>query len=56
MDEIEAAAAKVGRLPRRALGRSGRKVSVLIGAGDWAHKAIEAGILCGIKYWSRTQK
>jgi len=54
VSEIEAAAAKVGRLPQRALDRSGRKVSVLIGAGDWAPAAVEAGILCGINYWHRS--
>ena len=53
--EIEAAAAKVGRLPQRALDRSGRKVTVLIGAADWAPEAVEAGILCGINYWHRSQ-
>jgi predicted aldo/keto reductase-like oxidoreductase len=56
MKEVEEAAAKVGRLPRRTLDRSGRKVSVLIGAGDWAPEAIEAGILCGINYWHKSQK
>jgi hypothetical protein len=54
MSEIEAAAAKVGRLPQRALDRSGRKVSLLIGAGDWAPEAVEAGILCGINYWHKS--
>jgi predicted aldo/keto reductase-like oxidoreductase len=54
VSEIEAAAAKVGRLPQRTLDRSGRKVSVLIGAGDWVPEAVEAGILCGINYWHRT--
>jgi predicted aldo/keto reductase-like oxidoreductase len=56
MSEIQEAAAKVGKLPRRTLDRSGRKVSVLIGAGDWAPEAIEAGILCGINYWHKSQK
>ena len=36
--------------------RSGRKVSVLIGAADWAPEAVEAGILCGINYWHKSQK
>jgi len=54
VSEIEAAAAKVGRLPQRTLDRSGRKVTVLIGAADWAPEAVEAGILCGINYWHRT--
>ena len=55
MSDIAAAAAKVGPLPQRILDRSGRKVSVLIGAADWAPEAIEAGILCGINYWHRSQ-
>jgi len=54
MREIEEAAAKVGTIPRRALDRSGRKVSVLIGAADWASEAVEAGILCGVNYWHRS--
>jgi predicted aldo/keto reductase-like oxidoreductase len=56
VSEIEAAAAKVGRLPRRALDRSGRKVSVLIGAATWAPEAVEAGILCGINYWHKSDE
>jgi predicted aldo/keto reductase-like oxidoreductase len=53
--EIEEAAAKVGRLPRRTLDRSGRKVSVLIGAvADWPPEVVEAGILCGINYWHKS--
>src|SRR5208282_735703 len=55
VSDIEAAAAKVGRLPQRPLDRSGRKVSVLIGAQDWAPEAVEAGILCGVNYWHRSQ-
>jgi len=54
--EIEEAAAKVGRLPRRALDRSGRKVSVLIGAGTWASAPVEAGILCGVNYWHKAER
>ena len=54
--EIEEAAAKVGRLPQRALDRSGRKVSVLIGAATWAPEAVEAGILCGINYWHKSDE
>ena len=42
---IEEAARKVGRLPRRKLGYSGREVSILIGAGDLAAAPTEAGIL-----------
>jgi hypothetical protein len=54
MSEIEAAAAKVGRVPQRVLDRSGRKVSVLIGSALWAPEAIEAGILCGVNYWHKS--
>jgi predicted aldo/keto reductase-like oxidoreductase len=50
---IEEAAQKVGRLPRHKLGNSGRRISVLVGAGHWAPEAIEAGILCGVNYWHR---
>ena len=53
---IQEAADKVGRLPHRRLDRSGRKVSVLIGAADWAPEAVEAGLLCGINYWHKSQK
>ena len=54
--DIQEAADKVGRLPHRRLDRSGRKVSVLIGAADWAPEAVEAGLLCGINYWHKSQK
>ncbi len=53
---IEEAARKVGRLPRRKLGYSGREVSVLIGAGDLAEAPTEAGILCGMNYWHKTNR
>ncbi len=56
ISDVQEAAAKVGRLPRRTLDRSGRKVSVLIGAADWAPEAVEAGLLCGINYWHKSQK
>jgi predicted aldo/keto reductase-like oxidoreductase len=51
---IEEAARKVGRLPHRKLGYSGRDVSILIGAGDLAEAPTEAGILCGMNYWHKT--
>jgi hypothetical protein len=54
--EIEAAAAKVGPLPQRTLDRSGRKVTVLIGSATWAPEAVEAGVLCGINYWHKTDQ
>lgn len=56
VDSIEEAAAKVGRLPRRKLGYSGREVSILIGAGDIASAPFEAGILCGMNYWHKANQ
>jgi predicted aldo/keto reductase-like oxidoreductase len=53
---IEEAARKVGNLPRRKLGYSGREVSILIGSGDLAAAPTEAGILCGMNYWHKTNK
>jgi uncharacterized protein len=55
-DEIQEAAKKVGRIPRRKLDRSGREVSVLIGAATWSAPAVEAGILCGVNYWHKSDK
>jgi len=52
-DGTEAAAAKVGRLPRRKLGPSGREVSVIIGSGDMASAPAEAAILSGVNYWHK---
>ena len=53
---IEEAALKVGQLPRRKLGYSGREVSVLIGSGDLAEAPREAGILCGMNYWHKSNR
>ena len=53
---IEEAARLVGRLPRRKLGTSGREVSILIGAGDLAEAPTEAGILCGMNYWHKSNQ
>ena len=55
-DSVEEAAAKVGRLPRRKLGYSGREVSIIIGSGDLAEAPREAGILCGMNYWHKSQQ
>jgi predicted aldo/keto reductase-like oxidoreductase len=55
-EQIESAAAKVGRLPRRKLGKTGREISVLVGAGTWARDAAEAGILCGINFWHKADQ
>jgi predicted aldo/keto reductase-like oxidoreductase len=51
--EIEAAARKIGELPRHELGSSGRKISVLVGAGTWAMEAVDAGLLSGINFWHK---
>ena len=53
--DLEAAVAKVGRLPRRKLGRGDRKVSVLVGAATWSPEAVEAGIRCGVNFWHAVQ-
>jgi len=53
---IDEAAHKVGMLPRRKLGYSGREISILIGSGDLASAPTEAGILCGMNYWHKTNK
>jgi len=55
-ESIEAAAAKVGRLPRRKLGYSGREVSVLIGAGDMPSPVLHAALLCGMNYWHKADR
>jgi predicted aldo/keto reductase-like oxidoreductase len=52
-DAAEAAAAEVGRLPRRKLGPGGREVSLIIGSGDLASAPAEAAILCGVNYWHK---
>jgi len=54
--EIQEAAAKVGRLPRRALGRTGREVSALVGSATWAAEAVEAALLCGINFWHKADE
>lgn len=53
---IEEAARKVGKLPRRKLGYSGREISILIGAGDLADAPREAGISCGMNYWHKSNR
>jgi predicted aldo/keto reductase-like oxidoreductase len=53
MQEIEEAASKVGPLPRRKLGGTGREISVLVGAATWSSDAVEAGIRCGINFWHK---
>jgi hypothetical protein len=54
--EIQEAAAKVGRLPRHALGRTGREVSVLVGSATWAREAVEAALLCGVNFWHKADE
>ena len=53
---IEEAVQKVGRLPRHKLGRTGRQISVLVGAADWAPQVLQAGILCGVNYWHKANR
>jgi predicted aldo/keto reductase-like oxidoreductase len=53
---IEEAARKVGKLPRRKLGYSGREVSIIIGSGDLDSAPTEAGILCGMNYWHKANR
>ncbi|MBZ5513925.1 MAG: hypothetical protein LAN62_03605 [Acidobacteriia bacterium] len=55
-EEIEQAAAKVGKLPRRKLGNTGRDVTVLVGAGTWNSDGIEAAIRCGVNYWHKADE
>ncbi len=54
--EIEEAAAQVGRLPRRKLGGGPREVSVLVGSATWDSAAVEAAIRCGINYWHKADR
>ncbi|MFO7853129.1 MAG: hypothetical protein ACQERS_02290 [Bacteroidota bacterium] len=54
--QVEDAAAKVGKLPRRKLGYSQRDISVIIGAGDLEPLSTEAGILCGMNYWHKANR
>lgn len=51
--QVEDAAARVGKLPRRKLGYSQRDISVIIGSGDLERLCTEAGILCGMNYWHK---
>jgi hypothetical protein len=57
---LEEAVAKVGRLPRHQLGNSGRRISVLVGAGTWSYESVpettEAAIRCGVNYWHKTER
>ena len=54
--EIEQAAARVGPLPRRKLGGTGREVTALVGSATWATDAVEAGIRCGINFWHKADE
>ncbi len=56
VEEIEQAAARVGRVPRRRLGASGREVSVLVGAATWGQAPVEAAIRCGVNYWHKADE
>ncbi len=52
-EDIQAAASRVGQLPRRKLGASAREITVLVGAASWAPEAVEAGIRCGVNFWHK---
>ena len=54
-ESIEEAVRKVGQLPRRPLGSSGRQITSLVGAETWDDNAVEAGIRCGINFWHKAE-
>jgi predicted aldo/keto reductase-like oxidoreductase len=54
-EEIERAAARVGTLPRRTLGSTGREITVLVGAATWSADAALVGIRCGVNYWHKAE-
>ena len=56
VQEIQEAASKVGPLPRRRLGGTGREITVLVGSATWASDAVEAGIRCGINFWHKADE
>ncbi len=57
---LDEAVEKVGRLPRHKLGNSGRKISVLVGTGNWCYESVpettEAAVRCGVNYWEKTER
>jgi predicted aldo/keto reductase-like oxidoreductase len=53
--EIEEAAARVGRLPRHKLGGGPRMISALVGSATWSRDAVEAAIRCGVNYWHKAE-
>lgn len=55
-DMIDEAVARVGRLPRRKLGSSGREVSVLVGTYSWDSDVVETAVRCGINFWHKTDE
>jgi predicted aldo/keto reductase-like oxidoreductase len=54
--EIEEAAARVGRLPRHRLGGGPRQISALVGSATWASAPVEAAIRCGVNYWHKADQ
>jgi len=54
--EIEQAAAKVGKLPRRKLGSTGREITLLVGAATWNADAVDAAIRCGVNFWHKADQ
>jgi predicted aldo/keto reductase-like oxidoreductase len=55
-DSIGEAVSKVGVLPRRKLGYSGREVSMLIGYAGLDPSLVDAGIQCGMNYWHKSNQ
>jgi hypothetical protein len=55
-EAVEEAVRRVGRLPRRKLGASGREISVLVGTYSWDRDVVEAGIRCGVNFWHKTDE
>jgi predicted aldo/keto reductase-like oxidoreductase len=53
---VEEAIRRVGRVPRRELGSSGREISVLIGAYGWRPEVSHAAIHCGVNYWHKAER
>jgi len=53
---VEEAVRKVGRLPVRKLGYSGRNTAFLLGAGDMSPLVVEASVRCGINYWHKANR
>ncbi len=55
-DSAEEAVKRVGVLPRRKLGYSGREVSILLGYGDMDPSLIHAAVKCGMNFWHKSNR